>query len=477
MRSGVRRPAAEGVAQPLAVPHGCLAPDPGQPRQCGIAEGLGSLVESIRAHGIIQPILARPHPDPAARAATPYMIVVGERRWAAAGRAGLETVPVVLLDRELSTGELLMLQIAENEGESRQELTLYDLARAVARAVEMEGVSQARFALRHRRSPGWLSQMLALAHAQGLLAEALRAGMLRGRLVAQTFGRLGEVEQRELMAQARRQGRPISLTAAEKLAERMERERQRREAAAGGPGGRGTGSAADAAAGVESDGAAGQMAVAAAGGVSGRAAVADGARTAEVATVPGGAATADGATVAGGAGPAGPAALTEAGGASTFRGNSGNTSSAAAPAAGARARSGDAIAAAEDAAGAPAVAPGARTPAVAARSAAAGLLAVAMPAAGAPTGAAAGAPTTGWVTAPAGRAAGEHSARPAPAVGPIAGADARSGAAIGAVEGAGAAERVRFDLSLAQVQKFVRILGLEPAATPRALVLQILAAL
>jgi ParB/RepB/Spo0J family partition protein len=216
-------PPAEGVAQPLQVPHAALAPDPNQPRQTDAAKGLQHLVDSVRAHGIIQPILVRPHPDPAARAATPYMIVVGERRWTAAGRAGLDEVPVFLLGRPLSPAELLMLQIEENEGENRQELALYDRARAVARAFELDGRSQAQFALHHRRSAAWVSYFLNIARADGPFGEALREGWLHTEFAARTFRRLALEDQQELLDWARKHDIPISLELAEKRAARHER--------------------------------------------------------------------------------------------------------------------------------------------------------------------------------------------------------------------------------------------------------------
>ena len=217
------RPAAEGVAHPLVVPRAALAPDPHQPRQSGIGQGLDQLVESIRTHGIIQPILVRPHPDPAARARTPYMIVVGERRWTAAGRAGRDEVPVFLLDQPLSPARLLMLQIEENEGDNRQDLPLHDLVAAVARAFQQEGLSQAEFARRHGKSTAWVSYRIALHRAGGAVAEALREGRLRGILVARTFQRLTPAQQQELLARARKDGSAISLVATEKLAGRAER--------------------------------------------------------------------------------------------------------------------------------------------------------------------------------------------------------------------------------------------------------------
>ncbi|HEV3077756.1 MAG TPA: ParB/RepB/Spo0J family partition protein [Thermoanaerobaculia bacterium] len=224
MNARAGKPEIEAMAhQPLLVPHAALAPDPQQPRRTGADRGLDVLVESIKARGIIQPILVRPHPEPGARATTPYMIVVGERRWRAAARAGRDEVPVFFLDKPLSPAELLMLQLEENDGENRQELTLYDLARAVARAFQLEGVSQAQFAQRHRRSVSWISYLLSLSRAEGATAEAIREGHLRGVIVAKTFQRLAPDQQRELLARARRDGGPISLAAAEKMAGRSDR--------------------------------------------------------------------------------------------------------------------------------------------------------------------------------------------------------------------------------------------------------------
>jgi ParB family chromosome partitioning protein len=228
--------AEAAAARPLFVAHAALAPDPNQPRQGGIADGLEKLVESIRAHGIIQPILARPHPDAAARGATPYMIVTGERRWTAAGLAGRDEVPVFLLAEALSDADLLMLQIEENDGDNRQGLSLYDLARGVARAYELDGRSQAKFALSHRKSASWVSSLLSLARADGLTAEALRERRLRGIVAAYTFQRLSPEQQRELLARARRQGGAITVDAAEKLAGRPGRAGRSRERSERGEG-------------------------------------------------------------------------------------------------------------------------------------------------------------------------------------------------------------------------------------------------
>lgn len=92
--------------QPSAVPMDQLVPSKTNPRKLFPAEELAELADSIRRHGIIQPLLVRPTPD------GDYEIVCGERRWRAAREAGLQDVPVMV--RELSTDEVLEIQIVEN---------------------------------------------------------------------------------------------------------------------------------------------------------------------------------------------------------------------------------------------------------------------------------------------------------------------------------------------------------------------------
>ena len=75
----------------LSVPVGLLQPNPSQPRAAIDPASLGELVASIRANGILQPILVR-------KAGKRYEIVAGERRWRAAQAAELETVPVLVRD-------------------------------------------------------------------------------------------------------------------------------------------------------------------------------------------------------------------------------------------------------------------------------------------------------------------------------------------------------------------------------------------
>lgn len=220
-----------GPAPPLAVrrvPLAAIAPDPDQPRSAATAADLEPLAASLRARGIIQPLLVAPHPRPEARRATPYQLIAGERRWAAARLAGLETVPVVVREDAIAPSDRLMLQLDENDGELRRSLSLYDRARAVARALALSGLEAKDFAQRHHRSPAWCSHYVKLATATGPLGDALREGHLTGILTAALFARLEEAQQQRLLEVARRTGIPITPQQVEVAAQRA------RPAAGGG---------------------------------------------------------------------------------------------------------------------------------------------------------------------------------------------------------------------------------------------------
>lgn len=105
-----------------------LVPNPSQPRRAFDDASIDELADSIRSRGLIQPLLVRPHPDEDDR----FEIVVGERRFIAAGRAGLDTVPCVV--RPLDEREIFILSIAENV--AREDLNPIDEAAAYRRMLD-----------------------------------------------------------------------------------------------------------------------------------------------------------------------------------------------------------------------------------------------------------------------------------------------------------------------------------------------------
>lgn len=126
------RQAAERELREL--PLDLLRPGRFQPRQAMVPERIAELAESIRAQGIVQPVLVRPvdgDRDSLAR----YEIVAGERRWRAAQHAGLERVPTVV--RSMSDTEAALAALVENV--QREDLSAIELARALRSILQVSG--------------------------------------------------------------------------------------------------------------------------------------------------------------------------------------------------------------------------------------------------------------------------------------------------------------------------------------------------
>jgi ParB family chromosome partitioning protein len=117
-------PSAELARQeaPRAVPVDSIDPNPFQPRRVFQGERLAELAQSIRASGIIQPLVVR-------RVGDRYQLVAGERRWRAAKLAGLSQAPVVVLD--IPDDRLLEITLVENI--QREDLNPIETATAFER--------------------------------------------------------------------------------------------------------------------------------------------------------------------------------------------------------------------------------------------------------------------------------------------------------------------------------------------------------
>jgi ParB family chromosome partitioning protein len=201
---------AGAEAAPLAVRVDRIAPDPRQPRRTITPESVAALVLSIRAHGVISPILVSPHPEAPTHPETPFMLIVGERRWAAARGAGLRHIPAVVCKEPLSASARLMLQLEENEGELRRPLTLAERIEAVSRAYRVSGLRKEEFATAHGKTAGWISHYLTLAAADAVTRTALIEGHLTGINTARLFLRLDAADREELLARARRTRLPLT---------------------------------------------------------------------------------------------------------------------------------------------------------------------------------------------------------------------------------------------------------------------------
>jgi len=157
-------PARDGVLN-LAIER--LAPDPRQPRQHFQKEALAELAASIRAQGVLQPILVRKSPDG-------YIIVAGERRWRAAQLAGLQDVPVLVRD----LAEALAFEVALVENLQREDLTALEEAEAYRRLIDEHGLTQEELAKRVGRDRSTIANALRLLRLPDEVKRAVSSGEL-----------------------------------------------------------------------------------------------------------------------------------------------------------------------------------------------------------------------------------------------------------------------------------------------------------
>jgi ParB family chromosome partitioning protein len=154
-----------------------IVPSPLQPRKNFAGDALGELVESIRQHGIIQPLVVR-------NVAGKHELIAGERRWRAAHEAGLTQVPIIV--RTATDLEVLELSLIENL--QRADLNPIEEAQAYARLANEFGMRQEDIADKvgrsraavansmrlldlHQQVQTWLTQgLLSVGHAKVLLA-------------------------------------------------------------------------------------------------------------------------------------------------------------------------------------------------------------------------------------------------------------------------------------------------------------------
>jgi ParB family chromosome partitioning protein len=129
-----------------------IEPNNFQPRTSFDEERLEQLAQSIRANGIIQPLLVR------RLSADRYQLVAGERRWRAAQRAGLYRIPCVV--KEIPEDKMLELALIENI--QRQELNAIEEAQAYKRLIETLGLTQEMVAQRVGRDRTFITNYLRL---------------------------------------------------------------------------------------------------------------------------------------------------------------------------------------------------------------------------------------------------------------------------------------------------------------------------
>jgi ParB family chromosome partitioning protein len=129
-----------------------------QPRFDMRPESLGELADSIKAQGLIQPILVRPLPRPDPAASQRYEIIAGERRWRAAQMAGMAEIPAVI--RDVPDEAAVAMALIENI--QRENLNPLEEARALHRLIEEFGLTHQSAAEAVGRSRAAVSNLLRL---------------------------------------------------------------------------------------------------------------------------------------------------------------------------------------------------------------------------------------------------------------------------------------------------------------------------
>jgi ParB family transcriptional regulator, chromosome partitioning protein len=154
------------LLQELAV--AAVEPNPNQPRVRFDEEALTELTESIRAVGVLQPILVRPIEDGR------YQLVAGERRWRAARRAGLSTVPAIVRTAD----DLSSVEHALVENLHREDLSALEEAAAYQQLLDDFGLTHDEVARRVGKSRATVTNTLRLLHLPPRVQQLLTEGRL-----------------------------------------------------------------------------------------------------------------------------------------------------------------------------------------------------------------------------------------------------------------------------------------------------------
>jgi ParB family chromosome partitioning protein len=142
-----------------------IRPNPNQPRQQFSEEFLGELADSIAERGVLQPILLRPDGEN-------YQIIAGERRWRAAQRARLHTIPAIVRDIDEST----MAELALIENVQREDLNAIEEAEGYRQLIQQHGHTQEDIGRIVHKSRSHVANLLRLLD----LPEFVKQSLLQG---------------------------------------------------------------------------------------------------------------------------------------------------------------------------------------------------------------------------------------------------------------------------------------------------------
>lgn len=165
-RTKRRDPLATGVHE---VPLEQIQPDPNNPRRHFDETALAELAESIRQHGVLQPLAVSRTEEGG------YRIIAGERRWRASQRAGIATVPVVVKE-DLNPEQLAELQLIENI--QREDLNPLELADGYQKLIQEFSLTQEELARKVGKERSSIANALRLLTLPDVIREHLAQGRL-----------------------------------------------------------------------------------------------------------------------------------------------------------------------------------------------------------------------------------------------------------------------------------------------------------
>ena len=183
------------------LPARAIHPNPAQPRQIFREDALAELADSIRQHGILQPLSVR-------RTGTTYELIAGERRLRAARIAGLTEIPCIVMS--MDDKESGMAAMIENL--QRQDLDFVEEANGIARLMEMWGMSQEQAARLLGKSQSAIANKLRLLRHSAPVLEALRQANLTERHARALLKLTSESEKLRVIALIVRQGMSVART-------------------------------------------------------------------------------------------------------------------------------------------------------------------------------------------------------------------------------------------------------------------------
>lgn len=179
----------------VKMPLSRISPNPNQPRKTFSEESLDELAQSISEHGIIQPLVVK-------KSGNDYIIVAGERRYRAAIKCKLKTVPVIIrnLD-ERSTREISLI-----ENLQREDLNAIEEAEAIKELLTIYKISQEELAKKLGKARPSIANAVRLLHLPDSLKQAVREGLLTAGHARALLAVNNPVHQLELAQKAMEEG-------------------------------------------------------------------------------------------------------------------------------------------------------------------------------------------------------------------------------------------------------------------------------